>query len=282
MKKTLKHTVYSILFAVLLTFIAFADVAEAQMQKTPEQKAQAFVRIRRKIDREVEKELRAQELRAAQENAQAEFNANYRSTPSSPHYSAVMPQSRELEPMAPLRSITQEVSERDGALRIMNKMTCEAASNSLCQQICKGDACEWPEPPCRDCFGTGSEVMRDVFVRLSPTYRSIKPIGDVSLIDNLLSRAMILVSQSSPYDFFNSSQDPGISPHLMAMCGSTNGFVAVLLDDDGRPSRALLAICSKPEGVSAALLERSDASDSHVLEPIQLKLTNRLVENRKP
>ncbi len=281
MKTTLKHAIYSIFFSTLIALVAVGEVAEAQIQKTPEQKAQAFLRIRRKIDREVEKALREQERAAAQETARAEFDAGYRSTPDSSYYSAVVPPTQAPEPLAPLRAITQEVSERDGTLRIMNKMTCEPG-NSICQQICKGDACEWPEPPCRDCFGTGSEVMRDIFVRLSPTYRTVKPIGDTSLIEGLLARAMILVSQSSPYDFFNSSQDPGISPHLMAMCGSTNGFVAVVLDDDGRPSRALLAICSKPEGVSAALLERSDVSNSQVLEPIQLKLSKRLVENRKP
>ncbi len=330
---------FSMIFLSLVVGVVSSfSVASAQTTDPAKIKRQQqeFLRLRKKIDREVERQIeadkRAWELKQAREPqysfdripagpdyiASREQMSRLQSTPPAPsaptqpvtpQYSpppqvpptttatspvvatlpAPLPAPVEPPPAplltAPLRQIDQTVVDRNGTLRIMNRMTCDPGL-SICQQICQSTACEWPEPQCRDCFGTGSEVMRDVFVRLSASYRVIRTINDASLIESLMARSMVLVSQKSPYDFFNSSADPGISPHLSAMCGSTNGFVAVVLDNDGRPSRAVLAICSTESGVNAALIERSDerTADPHseVLQPIRLKLATDLMAIPKP
>ena len=281
---------------ILMTFvIGFVGALAATPAQAADQvvitKQKDFLRIRKKIDLEVKKQIAADEQAWLRQQALND-QYNREGNPSGQNYpslriqptlpaSVAAPHPMEQTLTAPLRQIDQSVVERDGALRIMNRMTCDPG-HSICQQICQSTACEWPEPQCRDCFGTGSEVMRDVFVRLSSSYRVIRTISDAGLIEGLMARSMVLVSQKSPYDFFNSSSDPGLSPHLMTMCGSTNGFVAVVLDNDGRPSRAVVAICSNQDGVKAALIERTDDIRSEVLQPIQLKMATDLIAIPKP
>jgi hypothetical protein len=178
----------------------------------------------------------------------------------------------------PELQLSQAVVERDGILNIMNTMTCDASSSSVCQKSCGASACEWAEPTCRDCLGTSSEVMREIFSRLAIAYRATGPIDNVTLIRVLVNTSFVL-TPASPYDYYNSSQDPGLASQLQILCGSSSGSVGVLRDEDSRPTRAFVAICNTPHGVQARILERVDDDTSDV--PLYLKLTTEL-EMRKP
>lgn len=145
-------------------------------------------------------------------------------------------------------SLSQNVVEKDAQIQILNTLTCSIQKPSPCLSLCQGSTCEWVEPTCRDCFGTSSEVLRDVFTRLLSTHTAEAAGSDASsagdgFIRALTSVPMILLGTQSPYDFFNSSQDQYFKKALELTCGSQMGFVAVSLDEDGRPLSANFAIC---------------------------------------
>lgn len=189
-------------------------------------------------------------------------------------------------PVAPSRpvvttpdlQISQAVVERNGTLQIINTMTCDTSPVSVCQNLCGATACDWQQQPCRDCLGTGSETLREIFQSLTATYRMTAPIDNETLIEVLIARTIVLTPQS-PYDYYNSSQDPGLAAQLQAMCGSQTGLVGVMYDGDSRPTRALLVVCNTQQGVRASFLER--INDSPPDSTLKLKLTTEL-ELRKP
>ncbi len=198
---------------------------------------------------------------------------------------AAVPAPRATVP-APRVTVTQTASEADGVIRIVNRIWCDARETSFCMQICNEIACNWTESYCRDCFGSSSVVMHEIFSRLLPTYRPVRTTDVRVDLEYLLSRFMngslLLVPSQSPYDFFNSSEDPGLAPHLKNLCGSDNGFVAVQLDEDARPVKAMFAVCATAHGLIATVLQRSDEPPpNEKSDSLALKLTTE-IKLRKP
>lgn len=173
----------------------------------------------------------------------------------------------------------QAVVERDGKLQIINTATCDSSPDSACMRQCHGTVCEWSEPPCRDCIGTGSPVIRDIFTNLSNVYRATQPIDNETVVKDLIKKT-ISMNPKSPYDFYNKSDEPGMGPHLQILCGSTTGFVGVMYDEDNRPTRAVLAVCTTATGIRAMVLERIDENQNRKpFKPIQITPE---IELRKP
>ncbi len=175
-------------------------------------------------------------------------------------------------------SLQQNAVENDGVIRVMNSIHCTAKGETLCENLCGAKSCEWPEPLCRDCFGSGDAVMRDVFQTLVPTYEGVESVNDRQVVYKLLTRSTVLVANKSLYDFYNGSEDAGIAPHLQTLCGSRDGFIAVELDDDDRPTSAFLAICTSPKGIAARRLRPAGATDINDNEEnvLKLKFSNEL------
>ena len=161
----------------------------------------------------------------------------------------------------PALSFEQLGSERTGRIEILNRVTCDPRDAGLCLEMCSALACEWTEPSCRDCFGTGSVVMRSIFTELLPTYAASRTITNQdeirSLMIGLFTGMMLVVSPASPYDFFNASESPGLRPFLTELCGSENGFIGVLLDEDARPTSAAVAVCFTSRGLIATQLKQN-------------------------
>lgn len=174
--------------------------------------------------------------------------------------------------------LQQNAVEVDGVIRVMNSIHCTAKGETVCENLCGAKSCEWPEPLCRDCFGSGDAVLRDVFQTLVPTYEGVEAITDRQVVYKLLTRSTVLVANKSLYDFYNGSEDAGIAPHLQTLCGARDGFIAVELDDDNRPTSAFLAICTSPKGIAARRLRPAGAADMNENEEsvLKLKLSNEL------
>ena len=153
--------------------------------------------------------------------------------------------------------ISQNLVEDQSVIRIQNRIDCRP-QEPLCRQICNGDACVWFEPTCRDCLASGDTVLREVFQTLVPSYRGAHLIDETSVILRLLRQSTILVSSRGVYDFHNRSDDSSLSQGLVQLCGSAEGFVSVLLDDAGRPTRAYMAICLSPQGIVGRRLQPAD------------------------
>lgn len=168
--------------------------------------------------------------------------------------------------------LQQNAVETDGVIRVMNSIQCAGKGETLCENLCGAKSCEWPEPHCRDCFGSGDAVMRDVFQTLVPTYEGVEAVSDRQVVYKLLARSTVLIANKSLYDFYNGSDDAGIAPHLQVLCGSRDGFVAVELDDDDRPTNAFLAICTSLEGITARRLRPAGSADLIENEENVLKL----------
>ena len=168
--------------------------------------------------------------------------------------------------------LQQNAVETDGVIRVMNSIQCTGKGETLCENLCGAKSCEWPEPLCRDCFGSGDAVMRDVFQTLVPTYEGVEAVSDRQVVYKLLTRSTVLVANKSLYDFYNGSEDAGIAPHLQTLCGSRDGFIAVELDEEDRPTSAFLAICTTPTGIAARRLRPVSSSDLNDNEENVLKL----------
>jgi hypothetical protein len=168
--------------------------------------------------------------------------------------------------------LNQNAVETEGVIRVMNSIQCTGKGETLCENLCGAKSCEWPEPLCRDCFGSGDAVMRDVFQTLVPTYEGVEAVTDRQVVYKLLTRSTVLVANKSLYDFYNGSEDAGIAPHLQTLCGSRDGFIAVELDEEARPTSAFLAICTTPTGIAARRLRPVSSSDLTDNEENVLKL----------
>lgn len=170
-------------------------------------------------------------------------------------------------------NLRQQVIEEKGAIKIQNIVDCRA-DETMCQNLCGHSSCGWTEPVCRDCFGTGDNTMREVFQTLIPTYRAAEPLDERVVVYRLLTRSAVLVANHGVYDFYNNSTDPGFSEHLLALCGSREGFISVLLDRDSRPTKAFMAICSTPKGLASRqlLLAEDEELEPQDNQPLKLKL----------
>ncbi len=175
-------------------------------------------------------------------------------------------------PPALALGLQQNAIETDGVIRVMNSIHCNAKGETLCENLCGAKSCDWPEPLCRDCFGSGDTVLRDVFQSLVPTYEGVESVTDRQVVSRLLTRSTILVANKSLYDFYNGSDDAGIAPHLQALCGSREGFIAVQLDDEDRPTSAFLAICTTSTGIAARRLRPAGSADQNEDEEHVLKV----------
>lgn len=175
-------------------------------------------------------------------------------------------------------NLQQNAVETEGVIRVMNSIHCTTKGEALCENLCGAKSCEWPEPLCRDCFGSGDAVMRDVFQTLVPTYEGVESLTDRQVVYKLLTRSTVLVANKSLYDFYNGSEDAGIAPHLHTLCGSRDGFIAVELDDDDRPTNAFLAICTLPTGIAARRLRPAGSADiiENAENVLKLKLSTEL------
>lgn len=172
-------------------------------------------------------------------------------------------------------TLSQTVIENGGVMQIQNVFSCNS-NDTFCVGLCGQNSCGWKEPMCRDCFSTGDTVLRQVFQTLIPTYEAAHEIDERATIIKMLRRTSVLVANKGIYDFFNKSSDAGFSEHLFSLCGSREGFISVLLDEENRPTKAFMAICLSNDGlVTRALRPASEAEVDLPLTPekgIKLKL----------
>jgi hypothetical protein len=145
-------------------------------------------------------------------------------------------------------TLSQTIVENAGVMQIQNVFTCNS-NDTFCVSLCGQNSCGWKEPMCRDCFSTGDTVLRQVFQTLIPTYEPAHEIDEKAAIINMLRRTSVLVANKGIYDFFNRSSDTGFSEHLFSLCGSREGFISVLLDEEQRPTKAFMAICLSNSGL---------------------------------
>ena len=173
----------------------------------------------------------------------------------------VMPTPAKVTGASPSIYFEQVGSERNGLIEILNRVTCDPRDAGLCVEMCSAISCEWTEPTCRDCFGTGSSVMRSIFTELLPTYTALQTITNQdeirALMVGIFTGMMLVVPPASPYDYFNVSHSPGLRPYLVELCGSENGFIGVLLDAEARPTSAAVAICFTSRGLIATHLKQN-------------------------
>lgn len=160
---------------------------------------------------------------------------------------------------SPKVAFEQLGAERNGLIEIVNRVTCDARDPALCIEMCALLSCEWTEPYCRDCLGTGSSVMRSIFIELLPAYTAFRMITNQeeirSLMVGIFTGMMLVVPPASTYDYFNENSAAGIRPHLRELCGSDTGFIGVTLDAEARPASAAAAFCVTPQGLRATLLK---------------------------
>lgn len=160
-------------------------------------------------------------------------------------------------------TLSQTVVENAGVMQIQNVFTCNS-NDTFCVSLCGQNSCGWKEPMCRDCFSTGDTVLRQVFQTLIPTYEAAHEIDEKAAIIKMLRRTSVLVANKGIYDFFNKSSDAGFSEHLFSLCGSREGFISVLLDEENRPTKAFMAICLSNEGLVTRALRPASEEEANL------------------
>lgn len=149
----------------------------------------------------------------------------------------------------------------NGSYARVSKVTCEPDDKKSCQNLCGlENSCERAEPFCRNCAGTASSLLRELFTEISKLYRIKGPLFDTpALIQYLKSEVYVLLDIKSIYDYYHSVDSELFIQELATFCGTdtANSLLAVTLDSVNQPRELKYILCRDSKNQTQALLVES-------------------------
>jgi hypothetical protein len=139
----------------------------------------------------------------------------------------------------------------------MTKVNCSTDEYLLCQLLCDQDAeCEREEPFCRNCGGTSSTLLRELFTEISKLYK-IKDThpNRFDLVQFLKTEVYVLLDLKSIYDYYNSADSKFFTEELRKFCGTNTetAQLAIVLDSVNQPQELRYVLCQDVQNQTIAL-----------------------------
>ncbi len=149
---------------------------------------------------------------------------------------------------------------QNGSYSRTTKVTCEPDDVESCKMLCaQENECERVEPFCRNCAGTASSLLRQLFTEISKVYK-IKSELTVSsvLIQYLKYDLYVLLDVKSIFDYYHSADSGLFIEELKKFCGegAESSLLAVTLDVVNQPKELKYVLCQDPSrGTQTRALE---------------------------
>ncbi|AHZ85411.1 hypothetical protein EP01_10735 [Bdellovibrio bacteriovorus] len=148
------------------------------------------------------------------------------------------------------------VKQPGGQYVKMTKISCETATSSHCQSLCQNPtACQRPEPYCRNCAGTTSPLLRQLFTEISKTYAISQELNDRQvLVKYLGTERYVLLDIKSVFNYYTPVGGEAFAKELGAFCGDSaeSALLAVKLDEVHQPMALSYVLCRNNAGQTSA------------------------------
>ncbi|WP_413577646.1 hypothetical protein ACLVWU_04425 [Bdellovibrio sp. HCB290] len=136
------------------------------------------------------------------------------------------------------------------------KISCDASTGSYCQQICgEAGSCQRIEPYCRNCAGTTSPLLRQLFTELSRVFSIQQKVSDMQpLIGFLSGERYVLLDLNSIFNYYTPVGGEAFLNELTQFCGANanTALLAVSLDEVHQPQKLNYVLCRDNAGKTAA------------------------------
>ncbi|WP_413580649.1 hypothetical protein [Bdellovibrio sp. HCB288] len=148
------------------------------------------------------------------------------------------------------------VQKLGGQYSKATKISCDASSSDYCRQIC-GDSkqCQRLEPFCRNCAGTTSPLLRQLFTELSRVFSIQTKLSDLRSLVNFLSGGRyVLLDLNSVFNYYTPVGGEAFQAELAQFCGASanQALLAVSLDEVNQPQKLNYVLCRDESGKTAA------------------------------
>jgi hypothetical protein len=131
---------------------------------------------------------------------------------------------------------------------------------SSCKQLCaNAKQCKFPAPLCRNCYGTSSNLLRELFTDIPHNFIGT---GVESSIANLLgilkTNRYALINNESAFNYYAPLQSPEFLSGMRSLCPESdyattaNPLLLVSLDEENLPQNLQYVICRDGQGNDAA------------------------------
>ncbi|UXR65974.1 hypothetical protein EZJ49_06900 [Bdellovibrio bacteriovorus] len=130
------------------------------------------------------------------------------------------------------------------------QVSCNAQTAPMCQDLCgNASSCQREEPFCRNCAGTTSPLLRQLFTEISRLYE-IKGqlISPEPFVQFMKSQKYVLLDSKSVFNFYTPVGGEAFVKELVTICqgNSEETLLAVRLDTVNVPVELSYVLCREP------------------------------------
>ncbi|MBV2169501.1 MAG: hypothetical protein KUL82_12420 [Bdellovibrio sp.] len=148
------------------------------------------------------------------------------------------------------------LQQDDGQYIKATKVTCDGGTKQYCQALCQnGSSCQRIEPYCRNCAGTSSPLLRQLFTEISRFYKIKRELPDrAPLVQYLATEKYVLLDVKSVFNYYTPVGGESFLKELGALCGkqAETALLAVRLDQVNQPIELSYVLCRNNIGQTTA------------------------------
>lgn len=148
------------------------------------------------------------------------------------------------------------VQQASGHYVKATKVTCDGNTGSLCFDLCKNTSqCQREEPYCRNCAGTSSPLLRQLFTQIARTYALNGEVTDIgTLIRFLADEKYVLLDLKSIFNYYTPVAGDSFAGDLRSFCGDAadSALLAVKLDQVHQPVELNYVLCRNEKNLTTA------------------------------
>lgn len=130
------------------------------------------------------------------------------------------------------------------------RVACDTQTAPLCQKLCDSStSCQREEPFCRNCAGTTSPLLRQLFTEISRLYEIKSQLsGAEPLIQFMKTEKYVLLDSKSVFNFYTPVGGEVFVRELVNICqgNSEETLLAVRLDTVNIPVELSYVLCREP------------------------------------
>lgn len=168
------------------------------------------------------------------------------------------------------------IQDASGSYLKATKILCENEERSSCLSICENESfCQRVEPFCRNCAGTSSHLMRQLFTDISRLYKvkgELQNPGE--LVQYLAAEKYVLLDFKSIFNYYTPLGSDEFLADLQSFCGvdAQNALLAVSLDSVNQPFQLKYVLCRNPQNRTLAFEVESRHPEVGGFRPLQTPL----------
>lgn len=148
------------------------------------------------------------------------------------------------------------VQQENGQYVKATKVTCDTMTASSCQDLCQNQStCQRVEPFCRNCGGTTSPLLRQLFTEISRIYSIKHELQDRSvLVRYLANEKYVLLDIKSVFNYYTPIGGEAFYNEMQAFCQASTdtALLAVRLDQVHQPTELSYVLCRNNLGYTTA------------------------------